>query len=304
MNLRNLPSLPHWLVPSPRLRIRLTYLWRHGRLPDLANPLRFTELVQRRKLMDRDPQMVALVNKVTAKAAASRLFGDDWIIPTIWTGNVLPRDPTWPFPFILKASHGCNQNAVCHDRLDYDRARARASRWTDRPYGLWLDEWAYRDVPRGFIVEPYLGDRATLPVDYKIYVFGGHAAFVQVHVDRGKDHRWIVFDRHWNQRSKLDEAPLPAPLNLDRLLANAERIASPFDFARVDFYEIDGVPKFGEVTFYPGSGLDRFDPPELDLEIGQHWLLARESAFGGVGGKLSPAPASPASLSTRPRRRA
>ncbi len=282
MNLRNLPSLPHWLVPSPRLRIRLTYLWRHGRLPDLADPKRFTELVQRRKLLDRDPRMVALVNKVTAKAAAARLFGEDWVIPTIWTGTTLPRNPEWAYPFILKASHGCNQYAVCHDQSDFERARRRASEWTDKPYGLWLDEWAYRDVPRGFIVEPYLGDRTTLPVDYKIYVFGGVAAFVQVHVDRNRDHRWILYDRDWNQISKPGEAPLPPPINLERLLANAERIASPFDFARVDFYEIDGAPKFGEVTFYPGSGLDPFDPVELDVEIGRHWLRALESGIEGA----------------------
>lgn len=281
MNLRTLPSLPHWLIPIPSLRIRLTFLWRHHRLPALANPKRFTELVQRRKLLDRDPRMVSLVNKVTAKAAASRLFGEDWIIPTIWTGTSLPDDPDWAFPFILKASHGCNQNVVCHDQSDYDGARARASKWTDRPYGLWLDEWAYRGAPRGFIVEPYLGDRTTRPVDYKIYVFGGFAAFVQVHVDRAKNHRWILYDRQWKQISKLGEAPLLAPINLERLLANAERIAKPFDFARVDFYEIEGVPKFGEVTFYPGSGLDRFDPPELDIEIGRHWLRARESSFKG-----------------------
>jgi len=63
------------------------------------------------------------------------------------------------------------------------------------------------------------------------------------------------------------------------MLAAAERMARTFDFARVDFYEIDGFPKFGEVTFYPGSGLDRFDPQELDLEIGALWMDARESDF-------------------------
>ncbi|WP_379923444.1 ATP-grasp fold amidoligase family protein [Erythrobacter sp. R86502] len=274
MNLRRLPSLPHWLLPSARLRVRLTYLWRHGRLPNLGNPTRFTELIQRRKLLDRDPRMGLYVNKVTAKAAAARLFGENWIIPTIWTGNSLPENPDWTFPFILKASHGCNQNAVCYDASDYQIARRRASKWADKPYGLWLDEWAYRDIPRGFIVEPFLGNRAALPVDYKIYVFGGVAAFIQVHVDRVKNHRWVLYDRRWNQISKFDEAPVTAPTSLDRMVANAERIASPFDFARVDFYEIDGMPKFGEVTFYPGSGLDRFDPEELDALIGSRWAEA------------------------------
>ncbi len=223
--------------------------------------------------------MAPLVNKVTAKTIASRLLGNDWIIPTIWTGRSLPSNPDWHYPVILKASHGCNQNIVCFTRSDYARARERASKWISKAYGLWLDEWAYRQVPRGYIVEPYLGDKTTLPVDYKIYVFGGTASLVQVHIDRNRNHRWILYDRQWQQVSQFGEALTPPPINLVKMLDAAERMASAFEFARVDFYEIDGIPKFGEVTFYPGSGLDRFDPPELDVEIGAQWLDARENGL-------------------------
>ncbi|MDG6078606.1 hypothetical protein E3U23_05290 [Erythrobacter litoralis] len=254
----------------------LTYLWRHGRLPDLKNPKRFTELVQRRKLVDRDPRMPLLVNKVTAKTVASRLFGEDWTIPTIWTGTTLPTEPDWLFPVIVKASHGCNQNVICHDCADLERARKHINRWPAKSYGLWLDEWAYRSVPRGLIVEPYLGEGPILPVDYKIYVFSGVAALIQVHVERNSNHRWILFDREWNQISQLNEASVPAPQNLDSMISNAERIAEGFDFARVDFYEIDGKPKFGEVTFYPGSGLDPFEPAALDEKIGELWLRSSQ----------------------------
>ena len=68
------------------------------------------------------------------------------------------------------------------------------------------------------------------------------------------------------------------PASLHRMLEAAERIAAEFDFARVDFYEVDGQPRFGEVTFYPGSGLDPFDPPQLDLAMGALWLSARSRA--------------------------
>lgn len=96
MNLRSLPSFPHWLVPNAKLRIRLIYLWRHGRLPDLDDPKRFTEFVQRRKLSDRDPRMAGLISKVTAKATArgysakNGLFqrcGRGIYCPTIRIGN-------------------------------------------------------------------------------------------------------------------------------------------------------------------------------------------------------------------------
>ena len=273
MNLRRLPSLPHWLIPSPILRIYILYLWRHRRWPDLGNPRRFSELVQRRKLRDRDPMMPVLADKIAAKKHVGRILGSEWTIPTYWSGPTLPAQPSWPYPFILKASHGCNQNIICRDPADWDDARRRALKWIEAPYGLWLDEWAYRDIPRGYIVEPYLGIASALPVDYKIYLFGGKAALIQVHLDRQSDHRWILFDRQWTQISRLGDDDCPsAPASLAQMLDGAEQIAPHFDFARIDFYEIAGKAKFGEVTFYPGSGLDPFDPPELDLAIGALWL--------------------------------
>jgi hypothetical protein len=59
------------------------------------------------------------------------------------------------------------------------------------------------------------------------------------------------------------------------MMAAAEEMARGFEFARVDFYQPGEHPLFGEVTFYPGSGLDKFDPVELDEVMGGLWLNAR-----------------------------
>lgn len=279
--LRMLPSLPHWLIPSAIARIYVIYMWRHHGWPNLSNPRRFSELVQLRKLNDRDPMMPLMADKIAAKGLVGPLLGREWIIPTYWSGRALPEQPSWAYPFILKASHGCNQNIVCRNPADWKKARRQSAKWLRRPYGLWLDEWAYRDIPRGYLVEPYLGTGSAVPVDYKIYVFNGTAALIQVHLDRYSDHRWILFDRQWKQVSRPGEEDLPsAPANLVKILEGAEMVAAAFDFARIDFYEIAGEPKFGEVTFYPGSGMDPFDPPELDATIGALWLAgsARRSA--------------------------
>ena len=55
------------------------------------------------------------------------------------------------------------------------------------------------------------------------------------------------------------------------MLAAAESLAAGFDALRVDFYEIGGRMLFGEFCLFPGSGLDPFDPPELDLKLGALW---------------------------------
>jgi hypothetical protein len=259
-------------------RVVLTYLWRHRRLPDLASARRFTEQVQLRKLYDRDPRQPLLMDKVAAKALAGERLGADWVTPTQWRGPALPDTLPFPTPAIVKARHGCNQYAVLRDhptRAVWRALQARAERWVAGPYGFWLSEWAYEDVPREIIAEPLIGDGRTLPLDYKIYVFGGVATHVQVHLDRAGGHRWVLHDRDY--RPLVPCADRPArPRSLDAMLAAAEELARGFDFLRVDFYEVDGRPRFGEFCLYPGSGLDPFAADWIDFELGALWQSARE----------------------------
>lgn len=264
----------HWA----QRRVILTYLWRHRRLPDLNNAPRFTEMVQRRKLFDRDARYTALLDKVAAKRAAGIMLGQEWITPTIWQGFVLPEHPTSPMPIIVKARHGCNQYEVLHNvpsLSQWSALRARASGWTATPYGKWLDEWAYEGVPRGLIAEPLLGAGPGLPVDYKIYVFGGQATHVQVHLGRGEKHHWILHDRAFRPLV-ASKHRLSAPRSLGAMFDAAEALGVGHDFVRIDFYEVDGTARFGEFCLYPGSGLDPFAADWIDFELGNLWHDAKD----------------------------
>lgn len=262
---------------AARLRILLTYLWRHRRLPMLEQPGRFTELVQWRKLHDRDARMPALADKVEVKAFVADRIGPEWVIPTLWTGTALPSAPAWPTPFVVKSRHGCKHvRIVRDDRADWSAIRAAAARWMHSTYGFWLDEWLYAQIERGLLVEPYVGVGADLPIDYKFYVFGGRVEFIQVHLDRATRHRWVLLDRDWNRvsGSRHDDGVSPPTCHAEMIHA-AEALGRDFDFVRVDLYQPGDCPLFGEMTFYPGSGLDRFDPPALDTLIGAHWRAVR-----------------------------
>ncbi|WP_332802681.1 ATP-grasp fold amidoligase family protein [Sphingomonas sp. RT2P30] len=264
---------------GPWLRLHLTYWWRHRRRLSLDRPMRFTELIQRRKLRDRDQRLPHLIDKVAVKRFVAEVLGDDWVTPTLWSGDALPDAPSWPYPFVVKSRHGCNQRHFVRDaHADWPAIRAAAAGWMRSDYGRWLDEWGYRGVTRGVLVEPFVGDGATLPIDYKCYVFHGRVAAVQVHLDREHGHRWMLFDPTWRRLSSPTAEPDPAPpAALDRMIAGAETLARGFDFVRVDFYDTGTTPRFSEMTFYPGSGLDPFDPPVLDDALGQLW---RASAPG------------------------
>ena len=58
------------------------------------------------------------------------------------------------------------------------------------------------------------------------------------------------------------------PANLNAMIALAEKLATNIPFLRVDFYNINGKIYFGELTFYPASGLSHWAPEEWDEKLG------------------------------------
>lgn len=264
------------------LQLRLWYRWRLGQWPRLVRPRLFTEWVQHRKLHDRDPRLPRLADKVLAKQWVAQLAGDEAVTPTLWQGRALPDRPVTAFPYVVKARHGCGHWALVRNAAEHRIARAASERWTRKAYGGLLGEWLYGEIERGLLVEPYLGEGDLLPIDYKFFVFGGSATHVQVHLGRNDRHRWIVMSRDWRRISGASGDPdPPAPDALPAMLAMAERLGANFPFVRVDLYDIGGRPRFGELTFYPGSGLMRIDPPELDGEWGRAWSAARAASLEG-----------------------
>ncbi|MGB5077185.1 MAG: ATP-grasp fold amidoligase family protein [Sphingorhabdus sp.] len=282
MSIANLTSAPVTIADNDhglatrlaRLRLATCYLVRHQCVLDLERPATFTELVQRRKLKVRDLRMVSLADKVEVKTFVAETIGDAWVIPTLWHGVDLPQHSLWTAPIVLKSRHGCNQNLFLRSGIDdWQAARSKAHKWLDAPYGKWLDEWLYAHIPRGLLIEPFVGDESVLPVDYKFYTFGGRVTHVQVHLDREHRHRWMLFDLNWDRVSVQTPDPdPPPPENLAKMITAAEMLGASFDFVRSDFYEVGGRPLFGEMTFYPGSGLDKFHPKTLDSELGALWL--------------------------------
>jgi TupA-like ATPgrasp len=260
---------------ASRLRILLTYGWRHRRLARLDPPQRFTEWVQWRKLYDHDPRMPALADKLMVKRHVANILGHEWITPTLFHAQDLPEVARWKAPFVVKSRHGSNQNAFIRTGWeDWGAIRSRARRWMRRPYGLLLDEWLYRHIPLGILVEPFIGTGPTLPVDYKIYVFGGRAVCVKVDRDREQRHWRAIYDLGWQPVwSPPGWRHQPPPAALGQMIEAAEALGRGFSFVRADFYEVRGRPRFGELTFYPGSGLSPL-ADDLDYWLGSHWTEA------------------------------
>ena len=266
----------------PRQAIQLDFLLSQGRLPNLDHPKTFSEKIEARKLKDRDSRLPRLADKNKVKDYIAEKLGPAWVIPTLWSGPVLPprEQRRWPIPYVIKATHGSGQNyfVLSKEAENWPKIEAIASRWLKKKHGLPYREWLYSQIEPGVLVEPYQGDLAELPLDYKLFVFDGTVHYIQVDTGRKTNHLRAYYDRDWKCQEfavgvPLEKNPVARPRSLSRMIEAAECIGKDFSFVRVDLYDLQDHPRFGELTFYPGSGRERFSPRDYDQIFGDLWKI-------------------------------
>jgi hypothetical protein len=257
--------------------VSLDYFRVFGRFPNLANPKRFSEKMQLQKLRDHDARTPDLVDKVKVKEYVANTIGAHWLIPTLWHGEHLTPDilRDLPKPAVVKANHSSAQIKFVNDNSNLQTVAREANAWLAYDHHLVHREWAYGNVRRQLLVEPFIGETEA-PSDYKFWVFDGAVRFVQVDHTRFTKHTRQFYSPSWKRpdlKMNYPEAPAhaPAPAHLDQMLEAASRLADGFRFVRVDLYDLPQRPLFGEMTFSPEAGLCRFEPAGFDLELGESW---------------------------------
>lgn len=109
-------------------------------------------------------------------------------------------------------------------------------------------------------------------------MFSGRVHIIQVDTDRFTNHTRTLYTPDWtyiDASLKYPKGnPVAKPEHLYDLIAAAERLGKGFDFVRVDLYSLPDRPViFGELTFAPGSGYERFSPQKVDRWLGAKWQL-------------------------------
>ncbi len=258
----------------------LTFRLKLGRWPRSREPMTFNDRLHAGKLHWRDPLMTIMVDKVRVKDYVAGILGPEWVTPTLYSGPTLPPrgERTWPYPYVIKANHTSEANYFVRGKVDedWDRIEKITAKWISRRHHLKKGEWQYIGVDPKILIEPMITKDATLPVDFKIFTFSGKAKFVQVFPDRASNKKNMFFDRSWRRKEFcLDfgktDVEILRPENLEIMLDAAERLSIGRPFVRIDLYEVDGRPRFGEVTFFPNGGYAPFDPIEKDAELGEIW---------------------------------
>lgn len=266
------------------VHLKLVYKAVIGRPLDLERPQTFNEKLQWLKLHDRNLLYMTLVDKHRVKGWVADKIGPQYVAETyaMWERAEDVDVSGLPERFVLKTNHDCGGVAVCRDRASFDlrAAKKKLAKHLKTNYFWGGREWPYKNVRPLVFAEEYLESDGTVgsaPTDYKIMCFGGKARCAFTCTGRAEgDLRVDFFDTGWNhlpftRHYPNADVPPEAPGSLAEMVRLAEELSVGIPFVRVDFYEVAGKPVFGEMTFYPGSGFEEFDPPSADLELGS-WI--------------------------------
>ncbi len=184
-----------------------------------------------------------------------------------------------PEHWVLKPNHRSKLVHFGRGTPDVAQLHDVTAGWLDEPLSR-AGEWAYSQAAPVLLVEELLGMPGHPPRDFKFFVFRGLPHLVQVDSDRHVGHRRSLYAEDW-LRLPIDTpfqqptADQPKPESLGRMLLAASRLDQCFDFIRVDLYSVDGEVYFGELTAYPGGGLEPYRPRYFDHELGRYWTLPR-----------------------------
>ena len=115
--------------------------------------------------------------------------------------------------------------------------------------------------------------------DYKIHNFNGIPKVILVCRERFKDSP-MIDDFYSDDWEKLDikrpghpnsSEPQKYPQKLEEMLRLSCKLSKGIPFLRTDFYIVEDHIYFGELTFFPASGLSKFEPDYWDMVLGE-WL--------------------------------
>lgn len=245
------------------------------------NPKTFSEKQQWLKLYWKSPMQPICADKYAVREYVEKKIGENILNDLIAVYDNV-EDIKWdelPEKFVLKVTHGSGMNIICHDKnnLNIKESEKKLKKWLQTNYEERSGEWLYRDIPRRIVCEKYLENNSSTGLtDYKFWCANGIPRMIQVDFDRYGDHKKIQYDTEWNKielslNSHATDGDIEKPSGLSQMMKYATILSNDFPFARVDFYEVEEKIYFGEITFFPGAGLHKFDPKELD-ELWGNWI--------------------------------
>lgn len=268
-----------WLCPVFYQKIRFWQVTRYW--PSLKNPSTINEIIFSLKMRS-SPGYYRYTDKLAVRELISRKIEEHDMqllrLPELLceSGTVegflkkFAREPAF-----IKANHG---SGMC---IYYDGRRGQFSRaelatmheWLSTDYARLSGERCYEQVQRRVFAEKPLRCRdGSLPDDVKVHCYCGKPSVIQVIRRTSGILERRTFDDTWETKEWFENEVLAVDLGVfprKEILEYARILAAPFEYVRVDFYLVDGVLYFSELTFFPASARLPLRSHAVDRSLGK-----------------------------------
>lgn len=274
---------------TPATLMRIRYLVRFRRLPNLKNPKDLNEKILWLKLYSDTSIWTLLADKYEVRKYIKSLGLEEYLVKLYghWYNvddinfNSLPED------VIFKANNGDGKgtNLIVRNvhSSNLEHLKKIFKGWlNDKHVGDLGAEPQYRGMRPCIIAEEVLPIRSgeTSLIDYKIWCINGNPLYIRAYSNRNKDGggaQVMTYDTSWkacpqynNETDNYKKASLlPKPKNLNRMLEIAAMLSRDFPILRVDLYNIDGKIYFGELTFTSNGGMMNSVTKEFLQDLGE-----------------------------------
>lgn len=270
------------LIPN-KLFLKIKYYKIFKKKLNLKNPKNFNEKINYLKIYDDLEIKTELQDKIKVKEFVASQIGEKYIIPTL---KVLEVNK--PFKeqlknldkFILKTNFESGVVYYCENPKDFDFTSIQKNIINSYKGNFHMHgrEMHYGRIKKACFAEKLLNQHEKL-LDYKFYCFNGQPIYVHVDRNRNSDHTRSFYNMSWQKikdlsiEYKYDKKSLEIPNNFDEMKFVATKLSTNFKFVRVDLYNHLGEILFGEMTFYPGAGFEKFSIKKYDYEFGKYIQL-------------------------------
>jgi len=271
----------------PKALVSVHYLRTKRVLLDWKNPKLLDEKINWLKFNGDTSQWAELADKYRVRKFVEKRGLGDMLVPLIGKWD-RAEDINWdqlPNQFVMKTNHGSGDALICRDKQSLDTAywTIEFARLLASKFGRSMGEPHYDKIVPCIVAEQLLDNnkqqmKSTSLIDYKIWSFDGKPTYIWVCFNRTKESCMVgIYDLDWNFHPEysvsvphyvLADKPIPRPHCLEQMLDAASRLSKGFPEVRVDFYEVDGKPYFGEMTFTSVAGFNYSYSPEFQRILG------------------------------------
>lgn len=260
-----------------------------GKKLNLNDPRTFNEKLQWLKLYNRKPEYTMMVDKYAVRKYIADTVGEQYLIPLlgVWDDPDDIDFDALPAQFVLKCNHNSATGlCICRDKskLNINKVKRELKNALKEDYSLGGREWQYKGVPRKIICEKYMEDGSGDSLqNYKFFCFNGEPKFMYIAKEVSSDPYEDFFNMDF-ERIPLKMGYVSSNIEIEKpqsfeLMKNCSEIFSKnIPFLRVDFYEINGKPYIGELTFFHKSGYGTVSPEEWDYKLGS-WIQLPKTKY-------------------------